>query len=149
MVNIGGPYAVKGMMSNPISSPQYWKPSTFGGEVGFNIVKTTTIRQLFCRNMRPGECGHVAFKMPDELEVKASTVLEASPALHYSDSSTGGKFRGSSFSPAAGAGSSRYSAGYRHLPVKELELIDCEASPLESWAAQHSPVNNCRRIHTR
>lgn len=142
MVNIGGPYAVKGMMSNPISSPQYWKPSTFGGDVGFNIVKTTTIRQLFCRNMKPGECGHVAFKMPDELKVKASTILEASPAPHYSDSSTGGKFRGSSFSPVAGT-------GYKRLSVDELELIDCEASPLESWAVQHLPVNNCRRIHTR
>ena len=65
MVSIGGPYAVKGMMSNPLSTPQYWKPSTFGGDVGFNIVKSASIEKLFCQNMKPGECQHIAFHLPE------------------------------------------------------------------------------------
>jgi len=65
MVSIGGPYAVKGMMSNPLSTPQYWKPSTFGGDVGFNIVKTASIEKLFCLNMKLGECRNIAFHLPE------------------------------------------------------------------------------------
>jgi len=63
-VAIGGPYAVKGMMANPISSPHYWKPSTFGGEIGFDIVKSASIEKLFCLNMKPGECRNIAFTVP-------------------------------------------------------------------------------------
>ena len=114
MVNIGGPFAVKGMMSNPISSPQYWKPSTFGGDVGFDIIKTASIEKLFCQNMKPGECRNVGFRLPRQ------TVQESAPSTHIAPS----------FSPAVGA-STNYrgsigssSASIRSLPVNKLELID-------------------------
>ena len=63
-VAIGGPYAIKGMMANPLASPGYWKPSTFGGDVGFDIVKSASIEKLFCRNMKPGTCHNIAFHLP-------------------------------------------------------------------------------------
>lgn len=61
MVAVGGPYSVKGLMTNPISSPEYWKPSTFGGDVGFNIVKTTSLKKLFCQNMKFNDCENIGF----------------------------------------------------------------------------------------
>lgn len=39
-------FSMKGLMGNPICRPKYWKPSTFGGEVGFNIIKTTSLKTL-------------------------------------------------------------------------------------------------------
>ncbi|RXG68276.1 Prostaglandin G/H synthase 2 [Armadillidium vulgare] len=63
MVNVGGPWSVKGLISNPICSPGWWKPSTFGGEVGFNIVKTASLKKLFCNNIK-GPCDHIAFSVP-------------------------------------------------------------------------------------
>lgn len=67
LVQIGAPYSVKGLMANPICSPKYWKPSTFGGEVGFNIVKTSSLKKLFCENIK-GECPLVSFRVPDYVE---------------------------------------------------------------------------------
>ncbi|XP_059141342.1 prostaglandin G/H synthase 2-like [Physella acuta] len=64
IVEIGGPFSVKGLMSNPICSRHYWKPSTFGGEVGFNIIKTATLKSLFCNNIK-GPCPLVTFRVPD------------------------------------------------------------------------------------
>lgn len=63
MVNIGGPWSVKGLLANPICSPRYWKPSTFGGEEGFNIIKTASLEKLFCLNMK-GSCESIGFKVP-------------------------------------------------------------------------------------
>lgn len=67
LVQIGAPYSVKGLMANAICSPKYWKPSTFGGEVGFNIVKTSSLKKLFCENIK-GECPLVSFRVPDYVE---------------------------------------------------------------------------------
>ena len=64
IVEIGAAYSVKGLLSNPICSPHYWKPSTFGGEVGFNIIKTASIEKLFCANIK-GKCPTVLFRVPD------------------------------------------------------------------------------------
>jgi len=64
MVNIGGPWSVKGLIANPICSPKYWKPSTFGGEEGFNIIKTASIEKLFCLNMK-GSCQNIGFTVPE------------------------------------------------------------------------------------
>jgi hypothetical protein len=47
IVEMGGPYSVKGLMANPICSPKYWKPSTFGGDVGFEIVNIFINNLLF------------------------------------------------------------------------------------------------------
>ena len=70
IVDIGGCFYVRGLMSHPISSPQYWKPSTFGGDTGFKIVKEVTPEKLFCGNIK-GECPLVSFKVPDDIAGKA------------------------------------------------------------------------------
>ncbi|XP_028919822.1 prostaglandin G/H synthase 1 [Ornithorhynchus anatinus] len=62
MVEIGAPFSLKGLLGNPICSPEYWKPSTFGGETGFNIVKTASLHKLVCANVKT--CPYVAFHVP-------------------------------------------------------------------------------------
>ncbi|PKU36962.1 prostaglandin g h synthase 1 [Limosa lapponica baueri] len=52
MVEIGAPFSLKGLFGNPICSPEYWKPSTFGGETGFEIVKTASLEKLVCLNVK-------------------------------------------------------------------------------------------------
>ncbi|XP_029294945.1 prostaglandin G/H synthase 1 [Cottoperca gobio] len=72
MVEMGAPFSLKGLMGNPICSPQYWKPSTFGGETGFNIVKTSTLKKLVCLNTK--WCPYVDFRVPqNEEETKPRT----------------------------------------------------------------------------
>lgn len=69
MVEMGAPFSLKGLLGNPICSPEYWKPSTFGGETGFNIVKTSTLRKLVCLNTK--WCPYVDFHVPqNEKEAK-------------------------------------------------------------------------------
>ncbi|XP_049753194.1 prostaglandin G/H synthase 1 isoform X3 [Elephas maximus indicus] len=63
MIEIGAPFSLKGLLGNPICSPEYWKPSTFGGETGFNIVKTATLKKLVCLNTKT--CPYVSFHVPD------------------------------------------------------------------------------------
>lgn len=63
MVNIGGPWSVKGLIANPICSPKWWKPSTFGGETGFQIVQTASLKKLFCANMKT-PCKDIGFTVP-------------------------------------------------------------------------------------
>nr|QHX41555.1 prostaglandin G/H synthase 2 [Octopus vulgaris] len=67
IIEMGAPFSVKGLMSSPICSPGWWKPSTFGGDVGFNIVKTQTFKKLFCQNMKDG-CGLVSLRIPEWTE---------------------------------------------------------------------------------
>uniref|UniRef100_A0A8C6P184 Prostaglandin G/H synthase 1 n=1 Tax=Nothobranchius furzeri TaxID=105023 RepID=A0A8C6P184_NOTFU len=62
MVEMGAPFSLKGLFGNPINSPEYWKPSTFGGETGFNIIKTSTLRKLVCLNTK--WCPYVDFHVP-------------------------------------------------------------------------------------
>ncbi|CAJ1070177.1 phosducin-like protein [Xyrichtys novacula] len=62
MVEMGAPFSLKGLLGNPICSPEYWKPSTFGGKVGFDIVNSATLKKLVCQNTRT--CPHVAFSVP-------------------------------------------------------------------------------------
>nr|ALG96654.1 cyclooxygenase [Simrothiella margaritacea] len=66
ILEMGASYSVKGLMSNPICSPEYWKASTFGGQVGFDIVKHASLETVFCQNIR-GKCPHVSFELPEEL----------------------------------------------------------------------------------
>uniref|UniRef100_A0A8C8YIQ5 Prostaglandin G/H synthase 1 n=1 Tax=Prolemur simus TaxID=1328070 RepID=A0A8C8YIQ5_PROSS len=63
MIEIGAPFSLKGLLGNPICSPEYWKPSTFGGETGFNIVKTATLKKLVCLNTKT--CPYVSFRVPN------------------------------------------------------------------------------------
>lgn len=64
MVEMGAPFSLKGLLGNPLCSPDYWKPSTFGGKVGFDIVNTATLKRLVCLNTRT--CPYVAFRVPTE-----------------------------------------------------------------------------------
>ncbi|XP_028665065.1 prostaglandin G/H synthase 1 [Erpetoichthys calabaricus] len=62
MVEMGAPFSLKGLLGNPICSPEYWKPSTFGGKVGFDIVNTASLEKLVCLNTK--RCPYVAFQVP-------------------------------------------------------------------------------------
>ncbi|KAM8743255.1 prostaglandin G/H synthase 1-like [Acanthopagrus schlegelii] len=62
MVEMGAPFSLKGLLGNPICSPMYWKPSTFGGKVGFDIVNSATLKKLVCLNVKT--CPYVAFNVP-------------------------------------------------------------------------------------
>ncbi|XP_056146313.1 prostaglandin G/H synthase 1-like isoform X3 [Lampris incognitus] len=64
MVEMGAPFSLKGLLGSPICSPEYWKPSTFGGQVGFDIVNSATLKKLVCLNSRT--CPYVAFRIPLE-----------------------------------------------------------------------------------
>ena len=75
VVEMGGPFSVKGLLSNPLCSPKHWKPSTFGGEVGFNLVKTATLEKLFCQNIK-GRCPRVSFRVPHHVEVDVDSEQE-------------------------------------------------------------------------
>lgn len=82
MVEMGAPFSLKGLLGNPICSPDYWKPSTFGGKVGFDIVNSATLKSLVCLNTKT--CPYVAFRVPtkeqsqrgnDDSKVKADDEL--------------------------------------------------------------------------
>uniref|UniRef100_A0A8C2G0M2 Prostaglandin G/H synthase 1 n=1 Tax=Cyprinus carpio TaxID=7962 RepID=A0A8C2G0M2_CYPCA len=62
MVEMGAPFSLKGLMGNPICSPEYWKPSTFGGKTGFDIVNSATLKKLVCLNTK--WCPYVSFHTP-------------------------------------------------------------------------------------
>ncbi|KAG7248156.1 hypothetical protein CRUP_021198, partial [Coryphaenoides rupestris] len=62
MVEMGAPFSLKGLLGNPICSPAYWKPSTFGGAGGFAIVNSATLERLVCLNTR--WCPYVSFHVP-------------------------------------------------------------------------------------
>lgn len=83
MVEMGAPYSLKGLLGNPICSPEYWKPSTFGGKVGFDIVNTATLQMLVCNNVR-GPCPVASFHVPDVKDT-GSVVINSSTS-HASES---------------------------------------------------------------
>ncbi|KAG5834542.1 hypothetical protein ANANG_G00262590 [Anguilla anguilla] len=62
MVEMGAPFSLKGLMGNAICAPHYWKPSTFGGQVGFDLVNSATLQKLVCLNTKT--CPYVAFQVP-------------------------------------------------------------------------------------
>jgi len=66
MTSIAAPSSVFGLFANPLSSPQFWKPSTFGGEAIFNRVKEMSMKTLLCDNME-GECPYVSFSVPEDV----------------------------------------------------------------------------------
>ncbi|XP_075038775.1 prostaglandin G/H synthase 2 [Mixophyes fleayi] len=74
MVEIGAPFSLKGLMGNPICSPEYWKPSTFGGKVGFDIVNTASLQKLICYNVK--DCPLTSFhvlKPTESASINASS----------------------------------------------------------------------------
>ena len=80
-VAFGAPYSLRGLLSNPVSSAEYWKPSTFGGEVGFDIVKTSSLEKLFCQNIK-GKCPLVTFTVPVDIARKNRKALAARKSSH-------------------------------------------------------------------
>ncbi|CAK8696012.1 unnamed protein product [Clavelina lepadiformis] len=66
LTEIGSPYSLKGLIGNPVSSPDWWKPSTFGGDKGMNIIKTTNLQELVCRNVEG--CPDISFKVRDDID---------------------------------------------------------------------------------
>ncbi|CAL9682165.1 unnamed protein product [Knipowitschia caucasica] len=68
MVEMGAPFSLKGLLGSPICSPLYWKPSTFGGQVGFDLVNSATLKRLVCLNTKT--CPYVAFRVPTEEELQ-------------------------------------------------------------------------------
>lgn len=79
MVEIGAPFSLKGLLGNPICSPEYWKPSTFGGATGFEMVNTATLQKLVCLNVK--RCPYVAFRVPDMAQSHGSREKEPSAEL--------------------------------------------------------------------
>ena len=144
---------MKGMMANPISSPHYWKPSTFGGEVGFDIAKTTTIKDLFCRNMKTDECNHIGFKIPTDSTGDYQTNIqhiEPSPMPSYATPLA--VTSSQTFSPPAGT---TYATTFRPLTVDDLDFLDCQSADLSQWTTQqqrnnmHGIGNKCPQQHVR
>uniref|UniRef100_A0A803TDU8 Prostaglandin-endoperoxide synthase 2 n=1 Tax=Anolis carolinensis TaxID=28377 RepID=A0A803TDU8_ANOCA len=70
MIELGAPFSLKGLMGNAICSPEYWKPSTFGGKVGFDIVNTASLQRLVCNNV--AGCPLTAFHVLTQ-ETKATS----------------------------------------------------------------------------
>ncbi|XP_039264230.2 prostaglandin G/H synthase 2-like [Styela clava] len=68
LATMGAPYSLKGLYGSPLASPGWWKPSTFGGEVGFNIVKEASLQKMVCDNVEG--CPTVGFTVPDDVEYK-------------------------------------------------------------------------------
>lgn len=44
-------FIINSILTNPLTSRELWKPDTFGGSEGFNIVKNANIQQLVCNNL--------------------------------------------------------------------------------------------------
>lgn len=84
MVEMGAPYSLKGLMGNPICSPEYWKPSTFGGQVGFQIVNTASLQRLVCNNVK-GPCPVASFNVPDVKDAGAATINASTAHAATSD----------------------------------------------------------------
>ncbi|XP_075842153.1 prostaglandin G/H synthase 1 isoform X1 [Microtus pennsylvanicus] len=79
MIEIGAPFSLKGLLGNPICSPEYWKPSTFGGDVGFNLVNTASLKKLICLNTKT--CPYVSFSVPESPGDKGPAVERPSSEL--------------------------------------------------------------------
>ncbi|PSN29289.1 hypothetical protein C0J52_28119 [Blattella germanica] len=45
-------WTMKVLLSHPIGAPGWWKASTFGGEVGMNVIKEASLRSLICNNLK-------------------------------------------------------------------------------------------------
>nr|XP_039274077.1 prostaglandin G/H synthase 2-like [Styela clava] len=82
LTEMGSPYSLKGLYGSPLGSPGWWKPVTFGGDVGFNIVKTASLQKLICDNVEG--CPTVAFRVPSNHSYEESD-MAAVPDDNTSD----------------------------------------------------------------
>lgn len=66
LTEIGIMCAFQGIFGDPLFSPSWWRPSTFGGKIGWELAnKKLTLQELVCRNLN-GDCPTVSFRVPDE-----------------------------------------------------------------------------------
>ncbi|XP_054837904.1 prostaglandin G/H synthase 2 [Eublepharis macularius] len=79
MIELGAPFSLKGLMGNAICSPEYWKPSTFGGKVGFDIVNTASLQNLICNNVKG--CPFTAFHVINSETAATTNFSTASAAI--------------------------------------------------------------------
>ncbi|KAL7984815.1 hypothetical protein Chor_003385 [Crotalus horridus] len=93
MIELGAPFSLKGLMGNVICSPEYWKPSTFGGRVGFDIVNTASLQSLICNNVKG--CPVTAFHVissetvaTNNISASSRSIDEISPAVLLKERST-------------------------------------------------------------
>lgn len=84
MVEMGAPFSLKGLMGNPICSPEYWKPSTFGGSVGFDIINTASLQRLVCNNVQ-GPCPMASFYVPDVKDTGSMIINSSTSHSRSSD----------------------------------------------------------------
>nr|XP_002127674.1 prostaglandin G/H synthase 2 isoform X1 [Ciona intestinalis] len=63
LTEMGSPYSLKGLYSNPINHKDWWKPSTFGGQKIMDVIKNTNLQSLICRTVEG--CPHASFTVPD------------------------------------------------------------------------------------
>jgi prostaglandin-endoperoxide synthase 2 len=83
MVEVGALFSLKALMGYSICSPQYWKPSTFGGEVGFKIINTASIQSLICNNVKG--CPFTSFSVQDSQLTKTATINASSSHSRLED----------------------------------------------------------------
>lgn len=83
MVELGAPFSLKGLMGNPICSPEYWKPSTFGGEVGLEIINSASLQSLICNTVKG--CPLTAFNVQDTPHPKSVTINASSSHSRLDD----------------------------------------------------------------
>ncbi|XP_020650765.1 prostaglandin G/H synthase 2 [Pogona vitticeps] len=79
MIELGAPFSLKGLMGNAICSPEYWKPSTFGGKVGFDIINTASIQRLICNNV--AGCPLTAFHIVNQETAATSNISTSSTSI--------------------------------------------------------------------
>ena len=57
--------AAQGLFSDILFSPKWWRPSTYGGKIGWKIVNTeVTVQEFICRNIE-GDCPELQFEAPE------------------------------------------------------------------------------------
>ncbi|XP_069694755.1 prostaglandin G/H synthase 2-like [Periplaneta americana] len=65
MASLGRAWIIQDIMAHVIGSPSWWKPSTFGGSVGMDIIKQSSLETLICNNMKNGCSGmNISFTVP-------------------------------------------------------------------------------------
>lgn len=70
-------YSLRSVYANAIGSPEFWKESTFGGKVGFDIVKSARMEDIACRVIKG--CPKLQFQVPEAI------TEDTDPGMVYND----------------------------------------------------------------
>lgn len=76
LIELIASYSLRSVFSNAIGSPQYWRESTFGGKVGFDIVKSAKLDEIACRVIKG--CPRLQFQILE-------AITESTDRMHYND----------------------------------------------------------------